>query len=422
MNPFELKAGRPGSAFQNWASLYPKAYCKDETDAYTKVRIILMGGAEYEAVWFSHQFHRHCNNNDIRRQLAVSRRVEQQQQHQLACLKPTNETQLETTITYEQLAVDLTAILAQREPDPYVVKALNFALLEDFDHLYRYADLLEMEQGVRAEQLVGCYTEIMPGRPTIAHHRHPMDSVRRPCNFKQADLLTMLDTCTITAAEQQTMNYYMNLCGFYHNDLGRQLYQEIGMVEEDHVSQYGALLDPNCTWLENLLLHEYNECYLYWSCYETETDPMVKKVWEQNFEAEVSHLHQAANLLKEHENKEWQQVLPQGEFPELLRFAPQKEYLRKVLQSTVDLTADGEDYSPVDDLAQDALFFTYQDAVNGEDVCQVPSHRIINEYQKQNGEDYRFQEGEHPVPALADRKKDNACLGRVPGASKEGQG
>ena len=418
MNPFEEKPSRKAGAFQSWKRLYPKAYRKDETDAYTKVRIILMTGAEYEAVWFGHQFHRHCTDNDLRRELAVARRQEQQQQHQLAYLKPADETQLETTITYEQLAVDLTAILAQRDPDPYVVKALNFALLEDFDHLYRYADLMEMEQGIRAERLVGGYTEIMPGRPTIAHHRHPVDSVRRACDFKKADLITMLDTCIITAAEQQTMNYYMNLGAFYPNDLGRRLYQEIGMVEEEHVTQYGALLDPGCTWLENLLLHEYNECYLYWSCFETETDDEVKKIWERYFEMEVGHLHKAAQLLQKYEGKEWQQVLPQGEFPELLRFAPQIDYVRKVLKKTVELTAAGEDYLPVDQVAPDSPFFRYQEAANKGGPEAVPSHCIIRTYQEKKGEDYRYQTKKHPVPALADRTADNTQLGRVPGAAK----
>lgn len=59
-------------------------------------------------------------------------------------------------------------------------QALDFALLEDFDHLYRYADLLEMDKGIKAEELVGGYTELMPGRPTIAHHRHPFDTINRP--------------------------------------------------------------------------------------------------------------------------------------------------------------------------------------------------------------------------------------------------
>ncbi len=69
----------------------------------------------------------------------------------------------------------------------------------------------------------------------------------------------------------------MNIGTFYDSDLGRRLYQEIGMIEEQHVTQYGALLDPGMTWLENLLLHEYTECYLYWSCVEDETDLHIKK-------------------------------------------------------------------------------------------------------------------------------------------------
>src|SRR3712207_7891498 len=46
---------------------------------------------------------------------------------------------LETTLAYEQVAIDLTAYLARHEPDPYLREVLNFGLLEDFDHLYRYS-------------------------------------------------------------------------------------------------------------------------------------------------------------------------------------------------------------------------------------------------------------------------------------------
>ena len=54
--------------------------------------------------------------------------------------------------------------------------------------------------------------------------------------------MTKLAVGIITAAEQQTMNYYMNVCGLYPTELGRKLYQEIGMVEEQHVSQYLSLI------------------------------------------------------------------------------------------------------------------------------------------------------------------------------------
>ena len=98
-----------------------------------------------------------------------------------------------------------------------------------------------MEQGLAAERLVGRYTEIMPGRPTIAHHRFPTDNVKRCINAKTADKQTVLATMIITAAEQQTMNYYMNITNFASNDMARKLYQEIALVEEEHVTQYGAL-------------------------------------------------------------------------------------------------------------------------------------------------------------------------------------
>ena len=167
---------------RNFNQIYPKSYSKHETDPYTKTRIILMNGTEFEANWFSHNMARHVTDNDLRRELSLARMVEKQQQQKIALLKPCDETILEHTIGYEQLAVDLTAELAKRETDCYVKKALDFALLEDFDPLYRYANQLEMEQGVMAEQLVGGYTEIMPGRPTIAHHRFPKDNLK--CNMK----------------------------------------------------------------------------------------------------------------------------------------------------------------------------------------------------------------------------------------------
>lgn len=47
----------------------------------------------------------------------MTRRTEQQQQKRIACLKPKNETILEHTLSYEQLAVDLTAVMARRETD-----------------------------------------------------------------------------------------------------------------------------------------------------------------------------------------------------------------------------------------------------------------------------------------------------------------
>lgn len=412
MNPFDLKPMKIDDSIMNWKEMYPCSYNKCDVNPYTKTRIILMNGTEFEANSFSHQFSRHCNDNELRREIALTRRIEQQQQKKIQDLKPINENILETTISYEQLAVDLTARLAQNEPDEYVKKALDFALLEDFDHLYRYSDLLEMEYKILPEKLVGRYTEIMPGRPTISHHRHPFDSIRRHIN-KDASLITKLNINIITAAEQQTMNYYMNIGGFYTSDLGRRLYQEIGMVEEEHVSQYESLKNTNETWLERLLMHEYTECYLYYSCLNDETDPYIKKIWEMFFEFEVAHLHKACELLNKYENKEWQEVIPNGEFPKLLLLGPNIEYVRNILKNTVNCTAVREEYASVNELPMDFDFFKYQEIVNN-NVCCVPSHNVIEQYICKNGIDYRFEVAPNPIIKLQDRMCDNVCVGREP--------
>ena len=416
MNPFEQNPVDLDSCFLNWKQIYPCAYDKNNVDPYTKTRIILMNGAETEQIFFLHQFNRNCDNNDVRRQIAKIRKISQQMQKLIQCLKPINENALEETITYEMLAVDLTARLAQDEPDQYVKAALDFALLEDFDHLYRYSNLLEMEYGIPAEKLVGRYTEIMPARPTISHHRSPNDSVRFHID-RNSQLITKLHVNIITAAEQQTMNFYMNICNLYPTDLGRRLYKEIGMVEEQHVTQYGSLMNTNMTWYENLLLHMYTMCYLYYSCMKDETNMYVKKIWEEGYIRSVSGLHMAAYLLRQYGNMEPSQVIPDGTFPKLLCLGPNIDYVREVLKCTADYTALREEYTPVQSLQPHADFFKFQGIVNKYVDC-VPSHNVIEKRICNKGIDYRFEVAPNPIPELQNRQQDNTTVGRTWGCQR----
>ena len=411
MNPFDQKPMPVSGTFESLSALYPRPYHPLETAPYTKCRIILMNGTEFEAVKFSHQMARHCPDQQLRRELAMTRRTEQQQQKKLANLKPISESILEHTIGYEQLAVDLTAHLAGRVCAPHVKQALDLALLEDFDHLYRYADLMEMDDGQHAERLVGRYTEIMPGRPTISEHRFPKDGLPRPVK-PDAPLFDKMAAMIITAAEQQTMNYYMNQTGFYKNDLGRRLYQEIAMIEEQHVSQYEALMDASATWFECLLMHEYVECYLYWSCAETETDPYIKKIWQQHLEQEIAHLHKAAQLLEQYEGRHWQQIIPNAEFPAPLRLESNIPYVRAALMS-VQLTYKDTCPAPVQSLESGDPFFAYQ-AIVHPDTEQAASHMVIDQTIRRMGHDYRFETAPHPVHELQCRTEDNTLIGRDP--------
>jgi hypothetical protein len=230
-------------------------------------------------------------------------------------------------------------------------------------------------------------------------------------NSKTADLYTKCVASIITAAEQQTMNFYMNVAQMYKNNIGRKLFAEIGMIEEQHVTQYESLKDPTCTWLEQWLMHEYVECYLYFSVMNDESDPYIKAVWEDHFYAEVAHLKHAAALLKKYEGKDYLSVIPKPDFPKLLKFGQNKEYVRKVL-STVGITSKRENYVEVSKLPKNDEFFKYQNVVNTTTDI-VPSHLVIEKSIKKLGKDYRYQDSPHPIKDLQNRKKDNTSVGRM---------
>lgn len=124
-----------------------------------------MNGIESEALRFSHACAR--TSAELRLPLARLRRVEQHQQTLINWLNPPDQSVLETTIGFEQVAIELTASLAQHEPDPYLKQVLDFGLLEDFDHMYRYAALMDRVEGKDANNILQCYTDILPGRPTV---------------------------------------------------------------------------------------------------------------------------------------------------------------------------------------------------------------------------------------------------------------
>jgi hypothetical protein len=400
-NPLQEKGLPLERQLRNWTELMSVPYNKEEIDAYSRCRIIAMNGIEIEGVMFSHQFARHTADQDIRRRLAMIRRIEQQQQKAIASLVPADESVLEHTIGYEQVAVDLTAYLAQVETDPYLKQAYEFGLLEDFDHLYRYADLLDMLEGKKAEKIVNYLTEIMPGRPTVAEHRHPYDEVRRPMNIRKGDPRSALHILTLVAAEQQTMNYYMTNGNRPMQPLARGLYTEIAMIEEQHVTHYESLMDPTTSWLEQEVLHQYNECYMYYSFLSQESEPKLKQLWELHLMMELEHLHQACEMLRKVEKKEPEEFLPK-ELPEPFQFRSNKEYVRKVLAAQIDLTAKGEDFVPLSELPGVYRYYDYQRVVNGGGL--VPSEEVISQHVQKYGEDYRLElDGPHPVARFQER-------------------
>ncbi|TCP08765.1 hypothetical protein [Caldimonas thermodepolymerans] len=342
INFFEAKGCPLDRQRFTWKDISPKPISKLDDDAFTRVRIILMNGIELDALRLKHLIARF--NGELRVPLAELRRVEQHQATTINWLLGADHSPIETTIAYEQVAIEVTAAVAQNEPDPYLAQAYRFGLLEDFDHLYRYSALLDRLEGKDANNIPQGYTDIVPGRPTMLEHRAPVDDVRMPYEKTAAATLSKIHAAMITAAEYQTHDYYMNIGPLFADPVARELYAEIASIEEQHVTQYGSLEDPTESFLEKWLIHEATEVYLYHSCVEQEGNPRVKAIWERFLDYELGHLQVAIKLFKDIERRDPAEVL--AEVPTMLPFQSQRTFVRDVLEKEVGYRAIGPDFTP----------------------------------------------------------------------------
>jgi rubrerythrin len=347
-----------------WRDLVQPPYSKLDDDAFTRVRVILLNGIESEAIRFQHACAR-MNDGDLRLALARVRRVEQHQETMVNWLNPADQSPLETTIGYEQVAIEVTASVARAEPDPYLAQVYRFGLLEDFDHLYRYSALMDRLEGKDANTLVQSYSDIVPGRPTAVEHRAPEDDLRRPYDRHRAALLSKLHAGTIMAGENQTHDYYMTVGPLFSDPLARQLYAEIASIEEQHVTQYESIIDPRETWLEKWLLHEATEAYNYWSCVESEENRHVRAVWERFLDYELGHLRFVADLFEQHERRDAAEIVGET-LAEPIRYRSHRDFVRETLRREVDLRAVGTELVPKDDEPADGASARYRATMNAD--------------------------------------------------------
>ena len=172
-NIFENRGTPINKQLMSWRDLVQTPVNKLDDDAFTRVMIILMNGIELESINFSRAFSR--MNREFQLPLAQLRRIDQQQATLINWMIGADHSPLETTIAYEQVAIEVTAAVAQNEPDPYLAQVYRYGLLEDFDHMYRYSALLDRLEGKDSNNILQSYTDVLPGRPTIHEHRDPED-------------------------------------------------------------------------------------------------------------------------------------------------------------------------------------------------------------------------------------------------------
>ncbi len=269
-NPLKEKGIPLEKQLRNWHQIVGKPYNKTEVDCYTRTRQILMNGIEVEAWGFKHQLARYLDDNEDKIKLSQIGRIENTQQMTCNWMGPEDQSVLDTTLAYEQVAVDLTAWLAQNEPDKYVKEVFDFGLLEDFDHLYRYAQFAYAREGTKPNDIVQGQTDVITGRPT--QHHHNCNGLRKRKHYDKATASpqTKVNILTVLSGEQQTHNFYAEHGFMYGDHTLRETYAEIKDVEEEHVTMYESLIDPSESLWEKFLVHEFTEVCNYYTCMEDE--------------------------------------------------------------------------------------------------------------------------------------------------------
>ncbi len=375
-NPLKEKGMPFEKQLRNWTQITGQPYNKTDVDCYTRTRQILMNGIEVEAWGFKHQMNRFLEDIEDKGKIAQISRIENTQQMTANWMGPADQSVLETTLAYEQVAVDLTAWLAQNEPDKYVKEVFDFGLLEDFDHLYRYSQFAYMVEGIKPDSIVQGQTDVIIGRPT--QHHHNCNAMRRRKNYDKtsASPQTKVNILTVLSGEQQTHNFYAEHGFMYGDPELRKLYAEIKDVEEEHVTMYESLIDSNESMWEKFLVHEFTEVCNYYTCAEDESDERIRKIWEMFLDMEITHLQIVAEMFKKYEKRDPEEIIGDSiVIP--CRFKSQKDYVQKVLESEAGkrLAPDGEFYKSHNEIPSDWAGYTIQ-SIAAEDGA--PSETAIH--------------------------------------------
>lgn len=374
LNPLKEKGIPFEKQVKTWYDIVKRPFKRDEVDCYTRTRQILMNGIETEAWSFKRAFCRVYHDDDVKRTVARIRRIEDNQQTTNNWFGPARQSVLDTTLGYEQVAVDLTAWLAQNEPDEYVKETFDFGLLEDFDHLYRYSQFAYLVEGTNPNEILHAQTDVLLGRPTQNHHNCNAMRIRKPYDKETTSPQTKANILTLVSAEQQTHNYYAEHGFMYGGDDLRRLYAEICDVEEEHVTMYETLIDPTESWLEKWLTHEFTEVCNYYTCYKDEVDPRIKLVWEEFMMMEIEHLQIAAEIFKTHEKRDPEEVIGDKVF-ETCHFESQKKYVKEILNSQIDKRLDeSSGYAFIEELTDDWAGYRVQE---GQNSAGAPSETAI---------------------------------------------
>lgn len=360
--------------YRCWSDFTIEPYNKREVDAFTRGRIYTMGALESSSIDHNHTFTQFTTNEEIRNTLAMIRRAEHQQHQTLCALIPGDETPMERTIAWEQTMVELTAYCARSESDPYTKQVFNYTLLEDFDHLYRFCELMDLVERRDPNEILQYRTEIHWGRACSEGHLFPTDTVKHSTNRRQVSPLTTFHILTLMAVKQRKHEFYTFNCNQYTHQLARQMFSEICEIEEQHNTMFRTLFDPTTNFLELELLNHTNEAFNYYNFSQDETDPRIRRIWSDHYYMELEHIRLVSDLIQRFDGRQATDVIS-SHFPEAIRFTSNKDYISWVLGTQVGLRSFGTEFSTRENLPGDWGSYFYSDITNSKGC---PSEQVVH--------------------------------------------
>ncbi|HEY9765235.1 MAG TPA: hypothetical protein V6C82_02685, partial [Chroococcales cyanobacterium] len=291
---------------------------------------------------------------------------------------PGDESPLERTIAWEQMMVELTAYCARSESDPYVKQVFNYILLDDFDHLYRFCELMDLVERRDPNEILQYRTEIHWGRATSEGHHFPTDDIKQGCSRRAMSPLTTFHILTLLNAKRRKRDFYVNQGNQYTHNLSRQVFSEIAEIEEQHLTMLTSLCDPTTTFFELELLNHACEAFNYYNFGQDETDPRIRRIWNDHYYMELEHMRIMSEFLSRFEGKVVTDVIS-SHFPEAIRFTSNKDYISWVLGTQVGLRSVGHDFVSRENVPSDWLSNYYSGVVNAKGCpCEQVVHTDLN--------------------------------------------
>lgn len=394
MNPYTVLSPRLSQGLRSWKTLLGTPI--DAKNAPFRRARLLLAAAFLEDVPSLR------GDGEFMRQAALIRRVEWQQRLRFLSMLP-SESPIERLLSALFMLTELTAAAAQAEPLPRARAVMDFLLPENCDMLYRAANLLSLEYGISADEVLSSQAELIPGRPCIAAHRHPYDDVRSPLTHLGENAGTLLHLYLLRAAAR-SVSRYAAAGACLENPQARALCAELSLILSEHATQYDGLLSGERSPQLRLLLRAYVGCCLYHGLAAQEDDELMRAAYAEAEANLCAHLRKARTLYT------GKAPFESEEAPCLPILRTNKGYIRDVL-SGIGLTLRRGERLPVGALPAGADFFRYQQRLNA-DLPAVPSHAVVTAHILKTGHDFRSELAPHPVEMLRDRAVDQVIVGR----------